>query len=121
MMGKQYSPLFIVLLIIGSAILIQIHFKLLDFGNLLLAIILISIAVPGLTYLLRNKDSGYYPRYGCLTGFIIGFLVISKMFSFITNDINPYDLFFVGLLGASILSTLGVVAGDLIGRHKRKK
>lgn len=128
-MGKQFLPLLIGLLIIGVVLLLQVNFKFFLFRHVIILIPFILIAIPAVTYQMGNKDSGDYPAYGCLTGSIAGFLTVSFIINFIMNLIDPniksyslrFDLLFGGLLGASILSTLGIIAGDWISRNNKER
>jgi hypothetical protein len=127
-MGKQLLPLFIGLLIIGLDLLLQVNVKLFSFGDVVLLILFISIAIPIVTFGMRTKNSGDYPAYGCLIGSIVGFFTFVRIINFIMNLFNPnikalsgmIDLFLGALLGASILSTLGIIAGDWISRHNKR-
>ena len=116
---KKYLPLLGGVLAIFIVLILPMKTKLFE-------IIAILIAVPFITYQMREKDTGDHPYQGGLQGGIVGgfagALLDCIVMNLIHDDMAKYsirlDLFLGGILGASIGSTLGIIAG---GRFNKKK
>ncbi len=114
---KKYFPL------LGGVLAIIIVFYL-PMKTKFLTIQAILVAIPLITYQLRDKDADDRPYQGGLLGGVIGAFVGALLdcivLNLISDDTAKYsirlDIILSGILGASIGSTLGIIAG---GRFKQ--
>lgn len=116
---NKFTPLLIGILALIIVLLIPMKTKLFE-------VLVILFAIPFVTYQKREKDAGDHPYQGGLQGGVIGGftgvvlnIIVS---SYILHDIAKHsirlDFLLAGVLGASIGSTLGIIAGE---RHSKRQ
>lgn len=118
---KYFSPLLIGTIIIVSVILLPIKHKL---GPLLITF----LAIPITTFIIQGKDSRRYALSGLVIGGISGFILGAGITDAIVNiffgSAGKYsirlDLFFGGLIGVTVFSSIGIIVGGWLSRQKKE-
>ena len=119
---KKFIPLLMGILSVYVILLLDISHK-----YLLLHVILFG--TPIATYMMCDEQAGDSPRVGCFLGALIGCFLGAMLMGNIMNliyhdtakDSIRLDLILRAIVGASIISTLGIILGDHLGKQTSNK